>query len=269
MQSIFSYRGCLLMLFYCLCIDPIYSQYVVIHTASNQCKNCGDNEDFDHDGVPNGVDLDDDNDGILDEYESFQEIKTFYNGDFEMYPVNEFHDKYSSNGVYSGFITIGRGDGGYGWQTTDPTGRVEIWQSGCWGTYAKSGKQYIELNSDNPSRLFQVFAVKPGELIYYKVSHRARRFPDWASPDDPDVTKPTDVDVMSIYIFPDNPLQPNREKIPPVEPIQEVASTYVNWHTVTGHYRVPAGVTHVQLGFMAKSTSSEYMSVGNFLQVLT
>ncbi|QZT38811.1 hypothetical protein K5X82_07885 [Halosquirtibacter xylanolyticus] len=212
------------------------------------CVNCGDNDDFDGDGVLNKTDLDDDNDGILDEYESFEEIKTFNNGGFEEYSVSPRN---------LAFIHVGEGDNGLGWQTTDSKNEIEAWSSGYERVNAFEGDKFVELNANSASRLFQVFKVKPGELIYYRVSHRARRY-NW---------RQSKEDVMDIYIFSDDPTDPdspNRKVDPGVEPIRTVSTTD-KWHTYTGHYRVPENTSYVQLGFMARSTASGNASVGNFI----
>ncbi|MDC1105472.1 hypothetical protein OAT16_02125 [Prolixibacteraceae bacterium] len=210
------------------------------------CENCRDADDFDNDGVVNSKDLDDDNDGILDEYESYEEIKTFNNGGFESYPVAIKRFK---------LIHVGNQDGGFGWQTTDSKKDIEVWGSGYNGVRSYEGNNFVELNANSSSRLFQVFKVKAGELIYYRVSHRARRYHRRA----------TGKDVMDIYIFPDEPNSPNREDDPGVSPIRTVSSSMRKWETYTGYYRVPKNVMYVQLGFMAKSTASGDASVGNFI----
>lgn len=250
MSCFFSfYRTFLLMVFVCspLCITSLYAQF--------HCVQCADNEDFDGDGVPNDIDLDDDNDGILDEYESFEELKTFYNGGFEEYNLGE---------AAIAFLDAIRN--GKGWQTTEPDNIIEAWSSGFRKTNACVGRHFVELNANKPSRLFQVFKVRPGELIYYRVSHKGRRFPDYYDPNyHGHRTKPKDKDWMGIYIFPDDPNHPNRSEHLNIEPIQKVGTSSKEWKTYTGHYRVPEGVEYVQLGFMAISSASGKASVGNFI----
>ncbi|QZT38810.1 hypothetical protein K5X82_07880 [Halosquirtibacter xylanolyticus] len=219
----------LLFTFYILCCTSV----VLAQVAGSQ--------DYDNDGVINSIDLDDDNDGILDEFEDMCGLETFRNGDFENYrgvvPNNNWRAIRENIALYQ-------------WQTTASDHMIEVWDNGFTGVPSYDGETFVELNANQSSRLFQVFAVRPGELLTWKVAHRGRSGIDW----------------MNIYIYPEsNPNRPTKGRLPS-SAIQRSVSTGKNgWSLYEGTYQVPKGVSNIQLGFESISTAGRDNTVGNFI----
>ncbi|SDP15594.1 conserved repeat domain-containing protein, partial [Phyllobacterium sp. YR620] len=53
-------------------------------------------------------------------------------------------------------------------------GFVEFWRSGEGGVFASDGSQFVELNANESSRLFQTVCLVNGETFNWRFSHRAR-----------------------------------------------------------------------------------------------
>lgn len=60
------------------------------------------------------------------------------------------------------------------WETTASDQTIEVWGSGFYGVLAYSGQQFIELNANEVSTLFQNLAVIPGETLIISFAHRGR-----------------------------------------------------------------------------------------------
>lgn len=198
-------------------------------------------DDYDHDGVPNSRDLDDDNDGILDEFEDMCGLETFKNGDFE---------KYHAVANIDSWKPVREDVSRYSWQTTARDNMIEVWDSGFLGVPAYDGETFVELNANYSSRLFQIFDVRAGEVLTWKVAHRGR----------------SGVDKMNIYIYPEtNPSSPNQGRLPSSAIQRTVSTGNGAWVLYEGTYQVPPGITHIQLGFESISTASRDNTVGNFI----
>jgi hypothetical protein len=52
-----------------------------------------------------------------------------------------------------------------GWSTTEPDGRIELWQSGYKGVPAAAGEQFAELAANEPGELYQDLPTVPGTLL--------------------------------------------------------------------------------------------------------
>jgi hypothetical protein len=65
-----------------------------------------------------------------------------------------------------------------GWSTSARDSKIEIWGSGFSGVNAYSGNQFIELNSNGISNLFQNFDANPGSSISISFAHRGRETND-------------------------------------------------------------------------------------------
>ena len=62
-----------------------------------------------------------------------------------------------------------------GWDTSDSTGKIEIWVGGSTLPLAYQGNQYAELNSFSAATLFQdVAPIAVGNLVGYELAHRGR-----------------------------------------------------------------------------------------------
>ncbi len=131
-----------------------------------------------------------------------------------------------------------------GWSTTEPDGRIELWQSGYKGVPAASGEQFAELAANEPGELYQDVATVAGTQLGYAVSHRGR----------------DGVDTMQIQIGPPG-VAPNFTR--------DVSTGNTGWQQVLGTYRVPTGQTVTRFGFAALSSASSLISAGNFLDGVT
>ena len=131
-----------------------------------------------------------------------------------------------------------------GWSTTEPDGRIELWQSGYKGVPAASGEQFAELAANEPGELYQDVPTVPGTQLGYAVSHRGR----------------DGVDTMQIHVGPPG-VAPNFTR--------DVMTGNTGWQQVLGSYRVPAGQTMTRFGFAARSSASSLLSAGNFLDGVT
>jgi Prealbumin-like fold domain len=131
-----------------------------------------------------------------------------------------------------------------GWSTTEPDGRIELWQSGYQGVPAASGEQFAELAANQPGELYEDVATVPGTQLGYAVSHRGR----------------DGLDTMQIQIGPPG-VAPNFTR--------DVMTGNTGWRQVLGTYRVPAGQTVTRFGFAALSSASPMSSEGNFLDGVT
>jgi hypothetical protein len=60
------------------------------------------------------------------------------------------------------------------WNTTAPDGIIEMWGDGMQGVPAFSGTQFIELNANYQSTLFQNFNAFPGSTVTVTFAHRGR-----------------------------------------------------------------------------------------------
>ena len=127
-----------------------------------------------------------------------------------------------------------------GWSTTEPDGRIELWQSGYNGVPSAAGEQFAELAANQPGELYQDLATVPGTVLGYVVSHRGRE----------------GVDTMQIQLGPPG-AAPNFTR--------DVSTGNTAWQQVLGTYRVPAGQTSTRFGFAALSSASSLISAGNFL----
>lgn len=126
--------------------------------------------DTDNDGIPNSADIDDDNDGILDNIECGINCNDpFINGGFE------FPDIANSTNVNQSTV-------GIGWQTSAADGLIELWNSGFNGVPSAEGTQFAELNATQSSTLYQTFCVNgQGGTVYWAVKHRGRSGTDVAA----------------------------------------------------------------------------------------
>lgn len=116
--------------------------------------------DADDDGVLDYADEDDDNDGILDITEcSGGESLALINGSFEQPSIQ-------SSGTLIDELEVP------GWDTTASDGQIEFWPSGFNDVPAASGRQFVELNANEPSTLFQDVATRPGDTYLYRFYHR-------------------------------------------------------------------------------------------------
>ncbi|HIB36320.1 PKD domain-containing protein, partial [Mesonia sp.] len=135
-----------------------------------------------------------------------------------------------------------------GWFTTATDSQMEFWIStnGAGGIPAYSGDQYIELNANQASGVYQDYDTPiAGTQFFYSFAHAARN------------QAPSGQDVVGVYAG------------SPGSNLTLVAqySTAINagWDVKVGTYIVPANQPTTRFEFRAISTASGDNTVGNFL----
>jgi hypothetical protein len=96
------------------------------------------------------------------------------NGDFEAMGLEPYN---AQPNAYTPVIPTP----GYGWQTTDGSNVIEVWnnfKANAWMDaftgYGGSG-YFVETNADTPGFLYQPVCLRNGESIEAKFAHRARK----------------------------------------------------------------------------------------------
>jgi hypothetical protein len=142
---------------------------LVSSLTAAQCADTSDSGDCDGDGVLNGVDLDDDNDGILDTDEGFNRIVVNNNG-FE-----------SHSGVPPSSYRILNESQVDHWLTNATDNKIEIWSDTFLGVPAYEGSYFAELNANEVASLYQDIEIQPGTTVIWSIAHRGRLGEDVAS----------------------------------------------------------------------------------------
>ncbi|MEI6823333.1 MAG: gliding motility-associated C-terminal domain-containing protein [Bacteroidota bacterium] len=124
------------------------------------------------------------------------------------------------------------------WSTSEPDGLIEVWNSGFNGVTAYSGVQFIELNANVASTLYQDFYAGTGANVTVGFAHRGRLGVDSMSVSIAYVGGPTTV----LGVFGDNTV----------------------WQYRNLNYTIPVAGNY-SLQFTATHTSTGSLSVGNFL----
>lgn len=186
------------------------------------------NADADGDGVLDPNDLDLDNDGIPNTVECNAANLSLINGSFEEpdYPNN------SVNFPDESMVP--------GWETSASDNIMEFWGGGFNGVPAADGSQFVELNANQVSTLFQDVATTPGQVYFYRFYHRGRLGDD----------------TLALNIG---------DPAGPLVKIREVTTGNTAWQLVTGVYTVPAGQTMTRFAFESVSSAGGNQGVGNFL----
>ncbi|WP_206855429.1 WxL domain-containing protein [Candidatus Enterococcus mangumiae] len=127
-----------------------------------------------------------------------------------------------------------------GWSTTASDKKIELGLGPAHNiSGAASGRQFAELNANEPSMLYQLVNYEPGTILRWYL-HHAGRF---------------GIDVMRLRIgAPDNP-----------NSIQELSSGRGLWTLHSGTYRVPEDQLVTYFGFEAVSTSNGVLTTGNLI----
>ncbi|KGO91716.1 hypothetical protein Q767_15905, partial [Flavobacterium enshiense DK69] len=133
-----------------------------------------------------------------------------------------------------------------GWKTSAPDHAIEVWDTPNGdNTPAYSGTQFIELNANYSSYVYQDFPTPVTTVFNYGFAHRGRSA---AGPD-------------TCYL----------KAGPPGGPYTLVATSVQGrtaWRFNTGSYTVPAGQTVTRFIFEAGPTGSGNATVGNFLDAI-
>ncbi len=127
-----------------------------------------------------------------------------------------------------------------GWKTTASDHRIEFWTNGYLGVPSARGNQFVELNANEVSSLYQDVATTPGEILNWELAHRGRN----------------GVDTMNVVAGPVGG---------PYTILATLSDDNTAWAYHVGSYTIPAGQTTTRYGFQAVSTSNGNLTQGNFL----
>jgi hypothetical protein len=144
------------------------------------------------------------------------------------------------------------------WYTTASDKQVEVWRNGFQGVPAFSGNQFIELNANVVSTIFQNFTATPGSTFTLNFAHRGRQGND----------------VMNVSIGSPIP-------ITAVSGTSAVGTIYVDkgsftdgntaWGFYTVSFTIPTSATGTSFSvrFTSVSAAGGNASVGNFLDAIS
>lgn len=153
--------------------------------------------------------------------------------------------------VQSGWPTFLDASDVPGWNTTASDNQIEIWPNSTngGGVMAYSGDQYIELNANVTSGVYQDFLTPLAGIVFdFSFAHCARD-PGWSGDD-----------VVGVYAG-----EPGGS----LELIAQYSTSVgEGWQLKTGSYTVPAGQPVTRFLFSAISTASGNDTVGNFLDAI-
>ncbi len=181
--------------------------------------------DTDGDGIPDNVDLDADNDGLSGEDECGCSADPFVNGGFES-PV-----------IGASTYSIMNASAVNGWETTATDNRIEVWSTGFLGVPSQEGNQFVELNANQVSTLYQVFCLNgAGGTINWSLYHRGRSGTETAN-----VRMGADLASSSV--------------------IESMTDGTSAWGFYSGTYNIPVGQTSLIIAFESVAGGS----IGNFL----
>jgi uncharacterized repeat protein (TIGR01451 family) len=132
-----------------------------------------------------------------------------------------------------------------GWQTTAPDGTFEYWGSGFNGVPAAEGNNFVELNANFVSTLYQDVATVPGTTLQWSLQHRGR----------------LGVDTLRVLIGdPAGPLIPAGP---------DLADGNGAWGAHTAPYVVPPGQTTTRFAFQSVDAAGGDPTFGNFLDAVS
>ena len=132
------------------------------------------------------------------------------------------------------------------WRTTATDGMIEVWTNGAENTNAYSGTQFIELNANQVSTLFQNISIIPGSSVNVSFAHRGRF---------------TGTDIMRVEIGPVGG---------PYVSLGNFSATPSTWIFNSVNYTFPNnGVTNYTIRFVSVSSGSGNLTVGNFIDAVS
>ncbi|BCY12193.1 DUF11 domain-containing protein [Actinoplanes sp. L3-i22] len=156
---------------------------------------------------------------------------TLINGDYEL-PV------IAANSM----SLINEGADMPGWRTTAPDHVFELWHEVRQGFNAGSGVQFVELNANYVSTLYQdVPTPAAGQVLRWELKHRGR----------------LGTDVMAVKIGPAGGTL--------VQQGAQISDGSAAWGTTSGVYTVPGGQTSTRFAFESISAAQNKPTYGNFL----
>ena len=131
------------------------------------------------------------------------------------------------------------------WSTTAADNLIEVWRSGFLGVPSYSGNQFIELNANLVSTIYQDFTAAPGTSLSISFAHRGR----------------SGVDVMNIGIGPVGG---------PYTILGSYSDGQSAWGYYTVNYIVPGGQgNNFSLRFNSVSATGGNPGIGNFLDAIS
>ena len=132
------------------------------------------------------------------------------------------------------------------WRTSATDGIIEVWTNGTENTYAYSGTQFVELNANQVSTLFQNISVIPGSSVNVSFAHRGRF---------------SGTDVMRVEVGPFGG---------PYVSLGNFSATPSAWVFNSVNYTFPNnGVTNYTIRFVSVSSGSGNLTVGNFIDAVS
>ena len=132
------------------------------------------------------------------------------------------------------------------WKTTASDGMIEVWSSGFQSTPSYSGTQFIELNANQVSTLYQDISVLPGSTVNISFAHRGRF---------------SGTDVMRVEIGPIGG---------PYVSLGLFSATPAAWVYSTVPYTFPNNSnSNYSLRFVSVSAGTSDLTVGNFIDAIS
>ena len=163
------------------------------------------------------------------------QVNSFCNSDFE-----------SPTGIAIGSLGFINQNNFQCWRTTATDGMIEVWTNGTESTNAYSGTQFIELNANQVSTLYQDLSIIPGSSVNISFAHRGRF---------------SGTDVMRVEIGPVGG---------PYVSLGNFSATPSAWVYNSLNYTFPNnGLTNYTIRFVSVSSGSGNLTVGNFIDAVS
>jgi gliding motility-associated-like protein len=163
------------------------------------------------------------------------QVNSFCNSDFE-----------SPLGIPLGTMALVNQSNFQCWRTTATDGMIEVWTNGNENTNAYSGTQFIELNANQVSTLYQDLSVIPGSSVNISFAHRGRF---------------SGTDVMRVEIGPVGG---------PYVSLGNFSATPSAWVYNSLNYTFPNnGVINYTIRFVSVTSGSGNLTVGNFIDAVS
>jgi len=163
------------------------------------------------------------------------QANTFCNSDFE-----------SPTGITMGSLGFINQNNFQCWRTTATDGLIEVWTNGTESTNAYSGVQFIELNANQVSTLYQDLSIIPGSSVNVSFAHRGRF---------------SGVDVLRVEVGPIGG---------PYVSLGNFSATPSAWVFNSVNYTFPNnGVSNYTIRFVSVSSGSGNLTVGNFIDTVS
>lgn len=163
------------------------------------------------------------------------QANTFCNSDFE-----------SPTGITMGSLGFINQTNFQCWRTTATDGMIEVWTNGTESTNAYSGVQFIELNANQVSTLYQDISIIPGSSVNVSFAHRGRF---------------SGIDVLRVEVGPVGG---------PYVSLGNFSAGPSAWVFNSVNYTFPNnGVSNYTIRFVSVSSGSGNLTVGNFIDAVS